>query len=312
MEYFIQTRGFLKTRINKFLLIIIFGLLPFNTSYSQELEPRGLTNLPVGSNFLAGGYVYSTGNILLDPALPINDLKSNLHTFSAGYLRAFNLFGLSSKVDVIIPFAFGDWDYAIEGENVSRKIDGFGDPRIRIAINILGAPATDMAEFKDYKMETIVGFIFQVFAPFGTYDSSELINLGSNRWTFRTNMGIAHAIYDWIFEAYVGGLFFTDNSKFLNDLNLKQYPMLTAATSVIYNLGVWGWTSLDVAYGYGGRTEINGVPRNTLISTFRFGVTLVHAIDKKNSLKLTLTSGRRIERGPDFDAIGLSYTYAFF
>jgi hypothetical protein len=312
MKYFVHSCGFLKSRINNFLLIFVLSLLLTNTSISQELEPRNLTNLPVGSNFIVGAYSYSRGNILLDPALPIRDLESNLHTFAAGYLRAFNLFGLSSKVDVIIPFAFGDWDYAIEGENVSRKIDGFGDPRIRIAINILGAPATDMAEFKDYKMETIVGFIFQLFAPFGTYDSSELINLGSNRWTFRTNMGIAHAIGEWIFEAYVGGLFFTDNSEFLNDLNLKQYPILTASTSVIRALRDWGWVSLDIAYGYGGRTEINGVPRNTLISTFRFGVTLVHAIDKKNSLKLTLTSGRRIERGPDFDAIGLSYTYAFF
>jgi hypothetical protein len=312
MNYLIQNRDFIKPRSKKFLRVFIFSLLLVNTSFSQELEPRGLTNLPLGSNFIVGGYVYSSGNILLDPALPIEDLNSNLHSFAAGYLRAINLFGLSSKVDVIIPFAFGDWDASVEGEKRTRKIDGFGDPRIRITINILGAPALDLPEFNNYSMETIVGFMLQVFVPFGQYDPSKLINLGSNRWIFRTNLGIAHAIDDWILEAYVGGLFFTDNQEFLEDLNLKQYPMLTAAIDIIYNLGVWGWTSLDVAYGYGGRTEINDVPRDTRISTFRFGLTLAHSIDKKNSLKLTLTSGERIERGPDFDAIGLSYTYAFF
>ena len=312
MKYFVHSCGFLKSRNNNFLLIFVLSLLLTNTSISQELEPRNLTNLPVGSNFIVGAYSYSRGNILLDPALPIRDLESNLHTFAAGYLRAFNLFGLSSKVDVVVPFAFGDWDYTFEAESVSRKIDGFGDPRFRISVNILGAPVLDKDGFKDYNIETIVGFMLQVIAPFGNYDPSQLINLGSNRWIFRTHMGIAHAIGEWIFEVYFGGLFFTNNSEFLNDLNLKQYPMLTASTSIIRALRDWGWVSLDIAYGYGGRTEINGVPRNTLISTFRFGATLVHAIDKKNSLKLTLTSGRRIERGPDFNAIGLSYTYAFF
>jgi len=36
-------------------------------SYAQELEPRLLTNLPVGMNFALVGYGYANGNILFDP-----------------------------------------------------------------------------------------------------------------------------------------------------------------------------------------------------------------------------------------------------
>ena len=250
---------------HKSIIIISVTFVLVNTSLSQELEPKNLTNLPVGVSAFAGGYVYSSGNILLDSAIPIDDLNSNLHTFVFGYLRTINLFGLSSKIDVVIPFAFGDWNYDFDGESVTRKIDGFGDPRFRISINLLGAPALDKTNFKDYQMNTIVGFMLQVITPFGVYNPSELVNLGSNRWAFRTNIGVAHVIDEWIIEGYFGAFFFTDNSEFLNDLNLKQKPILTFKTHLIRSLSNWGWIALNIGYGYGGRTEINDIERDTRI-----------------------------------------------
>jgi hypothetical protein len=303
---------FIGKRFYKTVIIFIFNLFLINTAFSQELEPRNLTNLPTGINVLAGGYVYSSGNILLDPALPLDDLNSNLHTFAFAYLRTINLFGLSSKIDVVIPIAFGNWEYNFEEEHVSRKIDGFGDPRFRISVNLFGAPALDKVEFKNYKMETIVGMMLQVVAPFGQYNPPELINLGSNRWTFRTNIGVAHAIDEWIIEAYLGAFFFTENSEFLNDFKLQQDPILTVKTHLIRSISNWGWIALDLGYGHGGRTEINGIPRDTRISTFRFGLTCVYSVDQSNILKLTLLSGKRIEKGPDFDAIGISWQLLWF
>lgn len=301
-----------KSKLKKICFLVITLLLVHSNFYAQELEPRNLTNMPIGTNVLVGAYNYSSGNVLLDPALPIRDLKSNLHMFFAGYLHSFNLFGLSSKIDAVIPFGFGDWTYDLDGLNTSRKIDGWGDPRIRLAVNLYGAPALERTEFKSYKMETIIGVMMQVVTPFGHYEKADLINLGSNRWAFRTYLGAAKSVDDWIFEAYIGGMFFTANSEFLGDFTLKQNPLGTAAVNVIYDLGTWGWVSLDGAYGYGGKTEVNGIPRNTEISSYRFGVTISHKINATSSVKLTLNSGKRIKRGPDFDAIGLSYQFLWF
>ena len=44
---------------------IILILLLVNNTYAQELEPRSLVNLPVGTNFIVGGYAYGQGNILM-------------------------------------------------------------------------------------------------------------------------------------------------------------------------------------------------------------------------------------------------------
>ena len=46
---------------------------------AQELEPRAYVNTPVGLNFIAVAYLFSSGNILLDPSLPIEDLQAKLH-----------------------------------------------------------------------------------------------------------------------------------------------------------------------------------------------------------------------------------------
>ena len=74
---------------------------------SQELEPRTYSNVPVGVNFVAVGYAYNQGNILLDPALPIEDVDARIHVVFARYIRSFSLFGLPSKAKINLPWTSG-------------------------------------------------------------------------------------------------------------------------------------------------------------------------------------------------------------
>jgi hypothetical protein len=55
-------------------LLALLVLIPAQAA-AQELEPRALTNVPIGWNFAMVGYRYATGNVLLDPAVPIEDLE---------------------------------------------------------------------------------------------------------------------------------------------------------------------------------------------------------------------------------------------
>src|SRR5262245_30599613 len=92
---------------------------------AQELEPRALINVPVGMNFFvaAGGYLY--GNVLLDPALPIEDGRAHLGTLGLGYARSIGLFGLGGKVSLAVPTATGDWSALVNGEEVTTSRSGF-------------------------------------------------------------------------------------------------------------------------------------------------------------------------------------------
>ena len=46
---------------------------------AQDLEPRAYSNSPTGLNFVLLGYGYTTGTILTDPSLPIENVTNEAH-----------------------------------------------------------------------------------------------------------------------------------------------------------------------------------------------------------------------------------------
>ncbi len=295
--------------INKAFIILILCSLNYYTGFSQELEPRAMTNLPVGTNFLIGGYGYAQGNLLLDPALPIEGLNSNIHSGFTAYVRSINLFDLSAKVDVIIPYVLGDWQGDIDNVRTYKARNGLGDLRVRFSFNFLGSQAMNISDFENYKPENVSGISVQIIVPTGDYNANELINIGSNRWAFKTQWGFARNLDKWIIESYVGLWFFTNNTNFLNGNKLSQKPLYTIKMHVIRELPKKMWLALNVGYGIGAKTEVNGIPRDTEISTARLGLIYAVPIAKKHTLKFAYITGFRFNRGSDFDAISLSYQY---
>ncbi len=277
--------------------------------HAQELEPRLLSNAPRGMNFGLLGYVYSTGNILLDPAISIEDLDSRVHTLVGAFVHSFSLAGVSSKLDVIVPLASGDWTGIVEGRDSARSVAGFGDPRIRLSVAFIGAPALEREDFGDYRQETVVGASLQVITPLGQYDPAKLINLGSNRWTVRAMLGASKVVDQWIVEGYAGAWIFGDNTDFFGGNLAEQAPLFTAKTHLIRMFDRGRWLAFDLGYGIGGRSTISGVERDNRISTLRFGATLAWPISGGHTVRFTALTGIRLEKGPDFDAYGASWQY---
>ena len=292
-----------------FLLYPPFFIVTIQSSCAQELEPRLLTNVPVGMNFALVGYGYASGNILLDPSVPIEGLNSKLHTVVGAYLRSIKIFGLSGKVDMILPWASGNWEGFYTGIDTSRSVSGFGDARFRISVNFLGSPPLKKEDFAGYKPTKISGISLQVFAPTGQYDPDRLINLGSNRWVFRPQWGFSRYLSNWILEAYLSAWFFTVNPDFFGGNELKQRPLGAIKVHLIRSFLKNWWLALDAGYGFGGRTFINGEERDIRISTFRFGLSLAIPFGLHHTVRLTGVTGVRLERGSDFDAVAVSYQY---
>jgi Putative MetA-pathway of phenol degradation len=295
--------------IQKCFIILMLWSLSNSIAFSQELEPRAMTNLPIGTNFLVSGYAYSRGNILLDPAIPIENLNSNLQSGFVAYVRSINFFGLSAKVDAIVPYVFAASQASINEEFSTRSQKGIGDLRIRFSFNFLESKAMSISDFKNYKPNKISGISVQVIVPSGSYDADELINIGSNRWVFKSQWGFAKNFDKWIFESYASLWIFTKNTNFLNGNELFQQPLLTLKMHVIRDLPKKMWMSFNVGYGIGGKTEFNGKPRNTNISTARLGLVYALPLAQKHSLKISYATGIRFKRGPDFDVFSISYQY---
>jgi hypothetical protein len=286
-----------------------FFLLYAGEGFGQELEPRSINNLPVGTNFFLGGYGYSQGNILLDAALPIEDLDSRIHTGMVAYVRSIKFFGLSSKMNIVLPFVSGSYDATVEGADEQAYRSGIGDLRVRFSFNFIGSQAMDLERFKNYNPEFVSGVSVQVIVPTGDYDSDFLINAGSNRWVVKPQWGMAKNLEKWSLEAYLAIWVFGENTDFFGGNKFTQDPLYTIKGHAIRSLRNNNWMALSVGYGIGGVTYLNGEQRDTRISTMRLGFVYSFPVSVRSSLKLGALSSIRFERGSDFNGITLAYQY---
>ena len=275
---------------------------------AQDLEPRAFSPVPVSVNFAALGYGYSFGNILLDPSIPLEDGSGKVHSLVGAYVRTFSFFGMSAKADAIVPFAFGDWEGRLAGQDTSRSATGFGDPAVRLSVNFVGAPALEMPRFMTYRQGTVVGASLRVIAPLGQYDNTRLINLGTNRWTFIPRLGVSRRLGHWNLEGVLAAWLFTANPD-AQGRRLQQDPLWAIQGSVAYVLDGGAWVAVDGGWGSGGRASVNGVPGTERQENARFGATAAYPLTKRASLKLAYVGGASTRLGADFDSLILLYQY---
>lgn len=276
---------------------------------SQDLEPRAYANAPVGLNFLIGGYAHTEGGVVLDPTIRLENAHIEVHGGLLAYARSVGMFGRSAKFDIALPYADLGGSAEFRGTQYDRHIEGIGDPRLHFSINLYGAPALSMSDFKSYRQDLIVGASFAVSAPFGHYDSQRLINIGSNRWSFKPEIGLSQGIGRWIVEAAGAVTFYQDNDRFFGNHRRAQEPIYSVQGGVIRGFDSGIWFALFGTYYVGGRASIDGVSGRDLQENTRLGVILALPIDAKNSIKLYANTGVSTRTGTDFDAIGAAWQH---
>lgn len=277
---------------------------------AQQMEPRSYANAPIGLNFAIAGYQYSWGDVFADPSLPIKNADAKVNAIVLGYSRVLDFWGQSGTLAVVVPYGWLSANGQLEGGAKSVNRTGFGDLGLRWSVNLLGAPALSLNEFRNYQQDTIVGVSLTVTAPTGQYDSTKLVNIGTNRWTFKPEVGVSKALGSWILEADAAVTFYTDNDEFFPGSNSRhQDPLYALQLHAIYTFNPKLWGALDGTYYFGGRTSVNGTLNDDLQSNTRWGATLAQSIDIHNSIKLYFSSGVVARTGTDFTTVGIAWQY---
>ena len=290
-------------------LLALTAVMLVAEARGQDAEPRAYSNAPIGLNFLISGYVYAQGKLAFDPSLAVADAQFQNHTGVLAYARVFELLGQSAKFDVIVPYSAFSAHGIVADSPREREMNGFGDPRFRVSVNLFGAPALSAKEFASYKQDLIVGVSLQVSAPLGQYDDSKLLNLGGNRWSFRPELGISKAWGKWTFEIAPSVTFFTDNPDFFIGKRFAQAPLYLVRSSIIHNFDSGAWLSLDGTYFKGARTTVNGIPGDNEQENIRAGLTISLPVDRRNSIKLNASTGIYTRTGSEFSLVGLAWQY---
>ena len=284
-------------------------LLELSPAYAQELEPRAYMNVPVGLNFIVAGYSYSVGGVLFDPAIPLDNARIKTHGALFAYARSIKVGGMAGKIDMIVPYAWLSGTADFMGEPASREVSGLADPRVRMSVIFIGGPALPLSGFKDYKQNFVMGTSLQIYFPVGQYDPEKVVNLGTNRFTFKPELGISKTINRLVLELALAGQFFTINNNYYYGKTMKQDPIGSIQGHVNYNFRKGIWAALDGTFYWGGKTTIDGMEGDNLQENTRIGFTFALPLNIRHSLKLNLSTGASTRTGSDFDAITLVWQY---
>jgi hypothetical protein len=290
-------------------VVAVLALGASSIAHGQTMEPQSFTNAPIGLNFLIASYTYQTGSVLVDPSLPVQNVKATVDSEFLGYSRIIDVWGQSGSLALVAPYARVSASGDVLEQQRSVQRTGVGDLTLRLSVNLYGAPALPLREFASYHQDLIIGVSLRVTAPSGQYYSSKFVNIGTNRWTFAPEVGFSKRLGPWNLEGATNVTFFTDNDEWLGTKSRHQDPLFAVQGHLIYNFNRKLWASLDGTYYTGGRTSVDGGLDNDLQRNSRWGGTVADSVTQHHSIKLYFSSGITDRTGTNFRVYGIAWQY---
>ena len=279
---------------------------------AQEMEPRAYSRAPVGSQFIVFSYGYQTGDVFTDASLPLRDVNVKLHAGIVAYGRTFGLAGRQANLTLVSSYVKGRASGIVLEDRQEVTRSGLGDLRLRFSTNLIGGPALSPKQFAEYKPKALLGASITVVMPTGQYDPRRLVNIGSNRWAFKPEVGLSKPYGRWTIEL-VGGvwLFTTNNEFFRGAVRREQKPLLSLQSHVIYTIKRRMWASGDATYFAGGRTLVDGVINQDTKANSRIGGTFSYPINQRQSLKVAFGKGLTTRFGGEMTTIAFAWQYVW-
>lgn len=296
----------------RIILAVIPGLLFSAAIRAQDLEARSYSVVPKGMHAAALSYTYTNGNIITDFASPIQDLKVHTSVINLGYVQTFALFNKLARIQVAQPYGFLDGTAKFQGADTSASRNGFFDTKIKFGMNLFGSPVLSPKEFRLFQEHTVLGASIVISAPTGQYYTEKLINLGTNRWGFKPEIGFSHREGRLYYEFYSGVWFFTSNNQYLKNKTLDQSPLLTFQAHVDYVFKSAVWVAVNAGLARGGESSVNGVEQDDQQRNWRAGATFSMPLDKHQSVKAMINTGVTTRAGQNYTAFTLVYQYIWF
>ena len=298
-------------RIGVFVALAVFA--GAHAVRAQEMEPRAYSPSPVGTNFMAVVVGNSRGAVLFDPTLPITDVQADLDSAVIGYARAIGIGRLQGLVAASLPYVRGDVEGKVSEESQRISRSGLADVRVKMSLNFLGTKAMSREEFAKAPRRTIVGASFTVQAPTGEYDRTKLINLGTNRWSFKPEVGVSVPVGRWYLDAYAGAWFFTSNDQFYTgNATRRQDPLTVLQAHASYVLESRAWLAIDATWYGGGASTVDSNPPSVRQSNSRAGATFSVPLPRNQSLKFSASTGASTRTGSDFDSFLVGWQLMWF
>ena len=207
----------------------------------------------------------------------------------AGYAYNFSLFDRSAQAAILLPMGRVSGDVTLAGKTLNQSANGFGDPMVEFNINVLGPPAQkNLPDVMRYEPGFSVNVLGDLAFPIGQYDSSQVLNLGQNRWYGRVGAPIVWQLGPWVpgrrttLEFLPAVWLFGNNNDFVGQ-TLKTDPLFQLEGHLTRDFTEHFWGSLDGFWYTGAKQTINGVAGDKR-NDVAFGLTLGYQVNDNLSL----------------------------
>jgi hypothetical protein len=266
----------------------------------------------MGTNQLELAYAYAHANASIDNSLIVAGARFNLNQGTISYTRYFGFIHHLVWAEASVPLA--GLNGSITGTNIRGSVTGTGDSSYTVSALLKGGSALSVAQFADYKPITTVGMSLTITAPTGQYSSDKILNLGSNRWSFKPEIAISHPFgpeQKWEVEAYANSYFFTDNTSYHEREILRQHALPGLEGHISYSFLDRLWASLDARYSFRGTTFIDGVDQNNAQQNLSLGSVVNLSFNSRNSLVFEFDKSLVHRNGPAVSGFATKYNYSW-
>ena len=282
------------------VLAFVFVVAMFSLSVpnnARAADPKSYVALPDGTTGVLFYSYHRTADNQYRDGKRVNsnaDYDMNLQILRPVYYKEVG--GYMTSVQALLPYG----NVSVGSNNTV----GTADPTLIVGF----WPVADKSS------KTWFAIAEYITAPWGRYDERRPLNMGANRWGFRTEASLAKGFGKFFIDLTPSVEFYTDNSDYLYGgnygRNLSTEPLYRMETHLTYDFTEKFMLSLGHYYERGGINETDGV---------RYGKRDNHAVQltagirfaPKHQLLLQYLEDVKIENGFKRSQIGLRYFYVF-
>ena len=301
------------------IFLFASACLGASTCCPQDLAPRAYIITPIRSNAITLTTAFFDGSLILDGGVPITGASARFSVSAVSYTHSLSVFGRTVNFSATLPYGAGNFRGTVaEAETLAYR-SGLLATSVRFSINLKGGPAMSVEDFVKWRQKTLLGVSLRVVPPTGQYDATKLVNLGSNRWAWKPELGYSRRWGHWILDAYGGVWLFTNNPEFFSNNQFtasvhtqSQSPTGSFEGHLSYDFKPRLWISLDGNYWFGGKTSVDGLENSTTLQrNSRVGVTTSFPLTSHQSLKLSYNSGAYVKYGGNYQNITFGWQYSW-
>jgi hypothetical protein len=281
-----------------------------------DFEARQWSHLPNNISIIGGGYAHTESDIDFNPILSIEDAELELETWVVKYVRTFDLFDKSARIELTQAYQQGNWTGLLNGVQASVYRSGLSDTFVRFAVNLYGAPPLASNQYYEYRSckdtETIVGLGLVARLPTGEYMNDKLINLGENRFTFRPQLGLTRRSGKWAAELVGEAALHADNDDFFNGKKREQDPTYILHAHLTHTFRPGVWVSTGIGYDFVGENSIDNIDSDDEQQNLGWLIRFAYPINQQSGFSFTYLGTRKQKSiGNDSDtlAAGLSFSW---